>query len=463
MPTSRKHPERRGPNAASTGAGADEAQPEVAQESSTSNRGYFSLTLIAALGLALAAAVIIAPYAALATAAAGFNFPFPRIFDRVVTATLFSAMLLFAHRLKLLDLLREGFSNGRAGLRPALGGLALAAAAMSVLFGLAAAAGGNLRIAMIAAAVGRYLPAAIVIAVIEEGFFRAFLLAGIQRERGSALALLASSAIFALVHVIRSPARFYLTQFEPMAGAIALAAYAVRLSRPGVGSSLLGLFLLGLVLGEAFILTRRVYCSLGLHVGLVLGAKAWGRAVGGIIPRWLAGPGSVPVIAAPAAWVISTIMLILLRRWSRSGMQPSLNGLPSPLLPVEVSGSQPRMVGSAGAVVPLCPPGAEELADHELGVERAAYGQQLTRRAQQLGEERVRRRRAAPPLAAPRSAGGLTGRRLASSALRAHPDSLSDLDMRTLCYVVMPAVIPPSRPGTPRRPSCRPGCGGRLR
>jgi membrane protease YdiL (CAAX protease family) len=202
---------------------------------------------------------------------------------------------------------------------------------------------------MIAAAVGHYLPAAIVIAVIEEGFFRAFLLAGIQRERGSAAALIASSAIFALVHVIRSPARFYLTRFEPMAGAKALAAYAARLSRPEVGPSLLGLFLLGLVLGQAFVLTRRVYCSLGLHVGLVLGAKAWGRAVGGIIPRWLAGPGSVPVIAAPAAWVISAIMLLMLRRWSRLGTQPPLNDLSSPLLPVEVRGAQPRMAGSAGA------------------------------------------------------------------------------------------------------------------
>ena len=57
--------------------------------------------------------------------------------------------------------------------------------------------------------------------------------------------------------------------------------------------------------------------------------------------------------------------------------------------------------GGAAAAPALPPPGAEQLADHELGVERAAYGQQLTRRAQQLGEERVRRRRAAPPLAAP--------------------------------------------------------------
>ncbi len=92
--------------------------------------------------------------------------------------------------------------------------------------------------------------------------------------------------------------------------------------------------------------------------------------------------------------------------------------------------------GSAHAT--LTPPGAEQLADHELGVQRAADRQQFPSRAEHLGEQRVRRLDSAAggrswtPAAA---AGGL-----ATSALRAHPDSLSDLDMRTLCYDAMPGV-----------------------
>ncbi len=309
--------------------GADEALDGLSQ-SSTGNTSYFSLTLTAALGLALVAAVIIAPIVAIALVAAGFHFPFPRIFDRVVTVALFTVMLLFAHRLRLLDLLRQGFRNTGRSAWQALGGLALSAIAMGVLFGLAAIAGDIVRGPAIAASMLHYLPAAIAIAVIEEGFFRAFLLAGMQGDLGSSGALMASSAIFALVHVIRSPARFYLTRFEPMAGAKALAAYATRLTHSEIGPSLLGLFLLGLVLGEAFVLTRRVYCSLGLHVGFVLGAKAWRLAVGGIIPRWLAGPGSVPVIAAPAAWIASVIMLMMLRLWPGPNQEPRLRPDPLP-------------------------------------------------------------------------------------------------------------------------------------
>jgi len=284
-------------------------------QASAINTCSFSLTLIAALGLALVAAVIIAPVAAIAVATAGFNFPFPRIFDRTIMVTLFAILGLFARRLKLIDYLRRGFRTARIGVWQALSGLALAAGAMGVLFVLAALSGSNLRGSVIIASVLHYMPAAILIAVIEESFFRAFLLSGIEGDLGSSQALLISSAIFAMVHVIRSPARFYLMRFEPLAGAKALAAYGQRMIHPEVGPTLLGLFLLGLVLGEAFVVTRKAYCSLGLHVGFVLGAKTWRLAVGGAIPRWLAGPGSVPLITGPAAWVISAIMLMMLPIW----------------------------------------------------------------------------------------------------------------------------------------------------
>jgi membrane protease YdiL (CAAX protease family) len=285
----------------------------------------FSLGLIAASGLALITAMIIAPVAAIALGAAGFSFPFPRIFDRTVMTALLVTLLLFARRLNLSDSLRQGFRNLRLGVGQALRGLALAAGAMGVLYAFTEFAGGVLHGSVIAASVLRYLPAAMLIAMIEEGFFRAFLLYGLEAELGSSGALLASSAVFALTHVIRSPARFYLARFEPMAGAKTLAAYGERMIHPEVGPPLLGLFLLGLVLGEAFILTRRAYGSFGLHAGFVLGAKSWRLAVSGAIPRWLAGPGSVPLLAAPAAWVMSAIVLILLRLWLRTSEQPPLS------------------------------------------------------------------------------------------------------------------------------------------
>src|SRR5690348_1070456 len=104
---------------------------------------HFTLILLVAIGIGLAAAVVIAPLAAMAVAAAGWRFPFPRIFDRTVMVTVFCALALFARRLGLWGLLRQGFNASRRHYLQALAGLALATAAMAVLFSLAAIAGGN--------------------------------------------------------------------------------------------------------------------------------------------------------------------------------------------------------------------------------------------------------------------------------------------------------------------------------
>jgi membrane protease YdiL (CAAX protease family) len=286
----------------------------------TRDTASFLRTLIEASLVAVVGAIMIAPFAAIALAAVGFSFPFPRIFDRVMMVTLLAALLLFGHRLRLLEFLRQGFRTNQADVWQVLNGLVLAAVAVSILFALASLAGGNVRAADIFPSVLRYLPAAMLIALIEEGFFRAFLLAGMESEFGSFAGLLASSAIFALVHVIRSPARFYVVHFDPLAGAKTLVAYGERILQIGAGPALVGFFLLGLVLSESFVLTRRVHCSVGMHLGFVLGAKTWRQAVGGAVPRWLAGDGPVPLVAAPATWGVSGVVLILLSLWlPRSG------------------------------------------------------------------------------------------------------------------------------------------------
>ncbi|HKV53205.1 MAG TPA: CPBP family intramembrane glutamic endopeptidase, partial [Candidatus Binataceae bacterium] len=265
----------------------------------------FTLTFVAALVAGLAAAALLSPLAAMAVAAAGFHFPFPRIFDRTVMVTLAVALICGARRLALMDLLRSGFAAPRSNLRPFVAGLGLSIAVIAVLFTLAAMTSRDFgRPAAWAIAALGYVPAALLIGLLEEGFFRAFLLAGIEGDFGTAVALLGSSGLYAIVHIVRSPARFYLTGFHPDAGLENLAASAARLTHPAAAlPTLTGLFLLGLVLGEAFIVTRRVWCSVGLHMGFVLGAKTWRIVAHGVvgIPGWIAGPGPVPLIAAPAA------------------------------------------------------------------------------------------------------------------------------------------------------------------
>ena len=129
---------------------------------------------------------------------------------------------------------------------------------------------------------------------------------------------MASSALYAVAHLVRSPKHYYLTGFHASAGLGDLAASAAQLGHPiAAAPMLLGLFLLGMVLGEAFLLTGTVWFSVGMHAGFVLGAKTWpliGNR-GAPASRWIAGAGPVPLIAAPAAWLIAFALLALLPRF----------------------------------------------------------------------------------------------------------------------------------------------------
>jgi membrane protease YdiL (CAAX protease family) len=290
----------------------------------------FTLRFAIALAAGLAAAVILAPFAAYALGAAGLRFPFPRIFDRTVMVMLLAAMLLWSRPLGFAFLIRAGFAGLRANLGRAALGLALGLGAIAILFAAAIAmrTGTSPPVAaMLAARAMQYIAPALVIAIIEEGFFRAFLLGGMLRDFGRRTALLVSSILYAIAHLVRAPAHFYLTGFHAFAGIADLAQCAAQLAHPlAAAPTLLGLTLLGLVLGRAFLFTNNVYCSIGMHAGFVLGAKTWPviAHAAAPAPRWLAGAGPVPLIAAPAAWLIALLMLYALPRILRMRRRASV-------------------------------------------------------------------------------------------------------------------------------------------
>jgi membrane protease YdiL (CAAX protease family) len=286
----------------------------------TNSTTVFTLRLALTLLAAALAAALIAPLVAPALAWSGFHFPFPRIFDRVVMVTLAIVLWWESQKLGLIRRLRAGFAQPLANVPAALYGAAAGAAAITVLWLLAwfiAPAGTHGNPAALLIAVALNLVPALTIAVIEEGFFRAFLLDGMAEDFGTHAGLVASSVIYAVAHLVRSPARFELSSIHPLAGLQNLAASLAQLGHPlQAAPGLLGLFLLGLLLGKAFIETGRVYFSIGLHAILVIGAKTWRKLAPAAqsAPGWLSGYGRPPLISGAAAWLITMVLLIVIRR-----------------------------------------------------------------------------------------------------------------------------------------------------
>ena len=276
----------------------------------------FTLRLALAIVAAILATVVLAPAAAWLIAAAGLRYSFPRIFDRVVMVSVAVALLLFARQLGLGALLRSGFGGPPRKLALGLRGIAVAIAAMALLLLLAVLAGGGRPPdwAGIAADLPKWLLTAVTVALIEESFFRAILLGGMQRELAATRALVVSSIIYAGAHLVRAPQKYYVTTFEPLVGLQNLSASASQLT--GVQTALpafIGLFILGLVLGRAYQLTGKVYFSLGLHGAIIIGLRVWSKCVWRAkLPFWVVGDLNTPVISGFAAWAIVLTMLAAL-------------------------------------------------------------------------------------------------------------------------------------------------------
>ena len=276
----------------------------------------FTAKFVLALVAGLAVAIVVSPFAALAVAKLGFKFPFPRIFDRVVMVALAIVIIVSARSLDLLPLLKDGFARPLANLSRAGRGFAVSLAVMFVLFAIACAMEGFAGAAHAARSLPKYVLSGIVIGLIEEAFFRAFLFGGMQRDFGRTGALLISSAVYAIAHLVRAPAHFFVTSLDPTVG---IRTFALSFSQFGSPLSalptVLGLFLLGIVLAEAVVLTGTVWFSVGLHAGFVVGAKLWPKMIVAhhALPGWLGGWGHQPVISGAAAWVAALAVLAFLR------------------------------------------------------------------------------------------------------------------------------------------------------
>ncbi|HYH79048.1 MAG TPA: type II CAAX endopeptidase family protein [Longimicrobium sp.] len=176
---------------------------------------------------------------------------------------------------------------GRVGAGFALGFFSLAA-----VCAVAIAGGGRvLNLArtpgQLAAHFAGALATAAVVAVIEELLFRGAIFGGLRRAMPWAAALVASSAIYAIVHFMGRPANPPVIDW--LSGLRVLPSMLAGMAQPGgLVPALLNLTLAGMVLGLAYHFTGDILTSIGIHAGWIFWLKFYSYLTKGV-------PGVDPV------------------------------------------------------------------------------------------------------------------------------------------------------------------------
>jgi membrane protease YdiL (CAAX protease family) len=280
----------------------------------------FVPTLAALTVGAVLASVLMSPIVAVVVARLGLHFPFSRIFDRVAMAAVTGALLYQHRRLAVGVRLRRGFAQPRRNCAKFARGLVVGTVGVAVLWLLQTLCTPpntfDLRQAMSDAPAA--LATGLAVGVIEEAFFRAFLLDGLQEELGAMAALVASAAIYAVAHLVRTRTRVEIRHLNLAAGARNLERGLRGLTTLRAFAGFVGLFLLGLVLGRGFQVTATVYFSAGFHAGVVFAWKS-GRRAAAAAPQaahWVWGYGWPPLVSGAAAWVMLCVALPMVGRLS---------------------------------------------------------------------------------------------------------------------------------------------------
>jgi membrane protease YdiL (CAAX protease family) len=112
------------------------------------------------------------------------------------------------------------------------------------------------------------------IGFMEEIFFRGYLLQSFQENMSLPKAVCVCSLIYSMLHFFKADV-FVSTGFQPFVGFVTIAQFFKPIFFEFFKHlpSIIGLFLVGVVLSYAFIRTKSLYLSIGLHAGMVFMMK----------------------------------------------------------------------------------------------------------------------------------------------------------------------------------------------
>ena len=243
--------------------------------------------------------------------------PFHRIFDRALLIVAFAGLWPLLRTIGFRSWQDVGYVKARGWSRQIIIGFTLGLGSFLLVAVIAVAVGSravNLgkSAAQIVGAIFRYLLTGIVVALIEETFFRGALQGAFQRGMNVVVAVMLASMIYSGLHFVK-PNRVNIpaNQVTWSSGVTCLVGSVTRsASERDVLVGFVTLFLAGCILGLAYVKTKALYFSIGLHAGWVLANE---------FARWL---GAYQIIEDKIAWPVLAVLLGLVAWLCRNKLKP---------------------------------------------------------------------------------------------------------------------------------------------
>jgi membrane protease YdiL (CAAX protease family) len=224
-------------------------------------------------------------------------FHFLRILSRSLTVVLFFGMLYYIKKIEKKSFLDFGLRPDKFSKRMLVGGFFLGTVSMLLLIFLQLAQSDS-KIEDSNFSDRFYFDLIVqlfvvfTIALVEEWFFRGYVLQSLAQDLGIKYAVYISSLFFAITHFVRPVSNWEILVPE-----------------------LIGLFLIGLILANAYVYSKSIYLSIGIHAGWVYIVKLDKYFVNHFDSQLQKTFGGEKLLKSMAAWVLVILILLILKKF----------------------------------------------------------------------------------------------------------------------------------------------------
>jgi len=248
-------------------------------------------------------------------------YDFGKVMRRILMVVALIVFLVFRKSLRFGALVSSGLKIRPGFLRQFLFGFLLAGLPLLIYYGLGLLTGAwIIHIDYDSAGVTilyiiKYALIGCLIGVIEEILFRGFVLQSFLESMSLPVAVCACSLIYSMLHFFKADV-FVSTGFQPFVGFVTIAQFFKPIFFEFFNNlpAIIGLFLVGVVLSYAFIKTKSLYLSIGLHTGMVFMMKADGMFLVRVREKlgWLFGDSKL--VTGVLVWFLLIFILFVIKR-----------------------------------------------------------------------------------------------------------------------------------------------------